>query len=144
VARRTRVSVGTLVLDSEGVVKAAQGHPIARRHLEQARNRGMRVVISAITLTEILRGRREDASLYRVLNEVVQLPVTPDRARQAGALLGRTGLDGHTHAIDAVVAVTALEQERPVLLLTSDLDDMHRLTEEPERDKSTRVTIFKI
>jgi predicted nucleic acid-binding protein len=136
VARRAEVGVGTLVLDSEGVVKAARGDPVVRRHLEQARNRGMRVVVSAITLTEILRGRPEDAVLHRVLAKITQIPVTSERASRAGVLLGETGLDRHVHAIDAVVAAAALEQERPVVLLTSDLDDLSRLTEEPGRDNS--------
>jgi predicted nucleic acid-binding protein len=133
-----------LLLDSEGVVKAARGDPIVRRHLEQARNRGMRVVVSAVTLTEILRGRPEDAVLHRVLAKVTQVPVTAERASRAGALLGHAGLDGHVHAIDAVVAVAALEQERPVVLLTSDPDELSRLTEEPAQDKHSRVTIFRI
>ncbi len=143
-ARRAEVGVGTVVLDSEGVVKAAHGDPAVRRHLEQARGRGMRVVVSAITLTEVLRDRPTDAPIHRVLAKIIQIPVATDLARKAGALLGRTGLDGHIHAIDAVVAATALEQERPVVVLTSDPDDLSRLTEEPERNRRDRITLFRV
>jgi len=133
-----------VVLDAQGVVKAAQGDPAVRRHLEQARSRGMRVVVSAITMTEILRGRPQDAAIHRILSKIVQIPVRPERARRAGELLGAAGLDGHMHAIDAVVAATALEQERPVVLLTSDSQDMKQLTEQPEADKRNRTTIFRV
>ncbi len=44
----------------------------------------------------------------------------------------------------AVVAVTALDQERPVLLLTSDPGDLSRLVEEPERPKAQRVAVVPV
>lgn len=37
------------------------------------------------------------------------------------------GLHGHKCAIDAAVAEAALRQLRPVVLLTSDVDDMAKL-----------------
>ncbi|MEU8250832.1 hypothetical protein [Nonomuraea sp. NPDC048916] len=37
------------------------------------------------------------------------------------------GLHGHEYAIDAVVAEMAVRQKRPVVMLTSDLDDMIKL-----------------
>jgi predicted nucleic acid-binding protein len=73
-----------------------------------------------------------------VLSRVIVLPVTAQIARRAGELLGVTGLSGHRCAIDAVVAATALELERPTILLTSDPDDMNRLVEEPSRPKAER------
>lgn len=48
------------------------------------------------------------------------------------------------HAIDAVVAATVLAQPRPVVLLTSDPEDLSRLVEEPERLRSERVAVAKI
>ncbi len=116
-----------------------------RAHLETARKRGARVVISAITLTEVLRGDpRRDAAVHRVLSRTSVLPVTPEIARTSGELLGRTGLSGHRYAIDAVVAVTALQQARPVVLLTSDPGDMNQLVEEPDRPKNQRVTVVHV
>ena len=37
------------------------------------------------------------------------------------------GPHGHKYAVDTVVAETALRQLRPVVLLTSDVDDMAKL-----------------
>jgi hypothetical protein len=70
--------------------------------------------------------------------------VTDELARRAGELLGTTGLSGHRCAIDAVVAVTALSSARPVVLLTSDPDDMSRLVEEPDRPKEHRITVVHV
>ena len=44
----------------------------------------------------------------------------------------------------AVVAVTPLELERPVVLLTSDPDDLNRLVEEPHRPKAERITVIHV
>ena len=132
---------GTLVLDCEGLSKLAAGDARTRGYLDSARARGARVVVSAITLTETLRGGPRDAAVHRVLSRITVVPVTAATARRAGELLGTSGLAGHRCAIDAVVAATALEADRPVVLLTSDLDDMNTLTDEPERPKAQRVAV---
>jgi hypothetical protein len=59
-------------------------------------------------------------------------------------LLGAAGLSGHRCAIDAVVAATALELDRPIVLLTSDPDDMNRLVEEPARPKAERIVVVPV
>ena len=135
---------GTLVLDSEGLSKLAAGDGRARAYLETAITRRARVAISAVTLTEVLRGGPRDAKVNRVLSRIAVVPVSAEVARRAGELLGATGLPGHRCAIDAVVAVTALGLERPVVLLTSDLYDMSRLVEEPERPKAQRIAVIHI
>jgi predicted nucleic acid-binding protein len=112
--------------------------------LETARRRRARISVSAITLTEVLRGAGRDASVHRALARLTVLPVTPEVARAAGELLGATGMPGHRCAIDAVVAVTALQQARPVVLLTSDPDDLGRLVEEPDRPKDQRVAVIHV
>ena len=135
---------GTLVLDSEGLSKLAGGDVRARAHLETALTRRARVVVSAITLTEVLRGGPRDVPVHWVLSRITIVPVSPGIGRRAGELLGVTGLSGHRCAIDAVVAATALERERPVVLLTSDPDDLGRLADEPERPKAQRVTVIHV
>ena len=102
------------------------------------------MAVTAITLTEVLRGGSRDAAIYRVLSRITIVPVSPDIARRAGELLGETGLSGHRYAIDAIVAAAALELERPVVLLTSDPDDLNRLVEEPERPKAERIAIVYV
>jgi len=42
------------------------------------------------------------------------------------------------------VAATVLELQRPVVLLTSDPDDLSRLVEEPERPKAQRITAIHV
>lgn len=140
-----RIAVGgTLVLDSEGLSKLAVGKARAHAYLDSARARRARVAASAITLTEILRGGPRDAAVHRVLSRITIVPVTAQIARRAGELLGATGLSGHRCAIDAVVAATALGLERPIVLLTSDPDDMNKLVEEPDRPKAERIAVIHV
>ena len=143
-ARREVATGGTLVLDSEGLVKLAAGHPGVTARLASARERGARVVVSAITLAEVLRGSARDAPIHRVLSRITTAALTNTLGRRAGELLGRTGLSGHRCAIDAVVATTALDVARPVVLLTSDPGDLSRLVEEPGRPKEQRVAVVAV
>jgi predicted nucleic acid-binding protein len=143
-AGRRIAAGGTLVLDAEGLAKLAAGDARAHAYLDSARARGARVVVSAITLTEALRGGPRDTAVHRVIARVTVVPVTAAIARQAGELLGLTGLSGHRCAIDAVVAATALGVERPVVLLTSDPDDLNRLVEEPGRPKAQRIAVVRV
>jgi predicted nucleic acid-binding protein len=143
-AGRRIAAGGTLVLDSEGLSKLAVGDARARGYFDSARERGAQVAVSAITLTEALRGGPHDAAVHRVLSRITVAPVTAAIARRAGELLGATGLSGHRCAIDAVVAVTALEMVRPVVLLTSDPDDLTKLAEEPGRPKAQRIAVIHV
>jgi predicted nucleic acid-binding protein len=59
-----------------------------------------------------------------VLSRVKVEPVTKAAARASAELLKAAGLHGHKHAIDATVAEVALRQPGPVVMLTSDVDDM--------------------
>jgi hypothetical protein len=43
-----------------------------------------------------------------------------------------------------MVPATALEPARPVVLLTSDPDDLGRLVEEPDRPKSQRIAVVHV
>jgi predicted nucleic acid-binding protein len=135
---------GALVLDAEGIVKLARGDLRTRQWFEAARIRRSEVVTAASTLAEILRGGARDAALHRVLNRIAVVPVGRDHGRAAGELLGRAGLAGHRCAIDALLAAVALRQPRPVVLLTSDPDDLAKLTEEPGRPTDERVTVIRV
>lgn len=50
-----------------------------------------------------------------------------EEARAASKLLMNAGLHGYKCAIDAAVAEAALRQHRPVVMLTSDIDDLAKL-----------------
>ncbi|WP_017627232.1 type II toxin-antitoxin system VapC family toxin [Nocardiopsis chromatogenes] len=135
---------GTLVLDSEGLVKLAARDERARARHRAVIGRGGRIAVSAVTLAEVLRGARRDAAVHQVLKHITLREVTEKAARRAGELLGASGLSGHRCTIDAIVAATALEEERPVLLLTSDPADMSKLVEEPECPKEAKVVVINI
>lgn len=62
-----------------------------------------------------------------VLSQVRIEPLSVGWSKEAALLLRKVGLHGHKYAIDAMVAVTALHQPGPVVMLTSDVDAMSRL-----------------
>lgn len=133
---RSRSKVGgrgvlarTLVLGSEGVSKLAAEDPNVMPHILEARKRQAPVVASAVTLTEVLRGTSRDAGIHRVLKKVSVIPLTHELGRSAGELLGASGLPAAA-SIDAMVVATALVQQRPVMILTSDPGDLSALVGE--------------
>jgi predicted nucleic acid-binding protein len=135
---------GTLVLDAEGLTKLASGDPRARNLFETVRRRRGRIVTVASTLAEVLRGGPTDTGVHYVLGRITVIPIDKQQGRAAGELLGRTGLSGHRCALDALLAVVALEQPRPVVVLTSDPRDLGRLTKEPGIRKGERVQVARI
>ena len=135
---------GTLVLDAEGLRKLADGNPRAVSFAKDAYVANAIVLTVASALTEVLRGGPRDAPVHRILKDVSVVPVGPEEGRAAGELLGRTGLSGHRCALDALLAVVALAQPRPVVVLTSDTDDLQRLTDEPGRRRTERVGVSRI
>jgi predicted nucleic acid-binding protein len=84
------------------------------------------VVVSAVTLAELLRGGPRDAAVHIILKRCRVESVTPQIGRAAGELLGRTR---RTDTIDAIVAVTAAAVLAPVQILTSDPKDLGALTD---------------
>lgn len=54
-------------------------------------------------------------------------PLSKESARRSAGLLRDAGLRGHKYAIDAMVAEVALRLPGPVVVLTSDVDDMVKL-----------------
>jgi predicted nucleic acid-binding protein len=81
--------------------------------------------------------------VHRVLSRITVVPVSPETGRHAGELWGPPDFRA-TAAIDAVAAATALKGERPVVLLTSDPDDLARLVEEPGWPKAQRITVIHV
>ncbi|MEU7119434.1 DNA-binding protein [Streptomyces zaomyceticus] len=126
-ARRKLSHEGTLVLDGEGLSKLLGDDENVVALVMEARSRGMEVVISALTVIEAVHARTNKTRLNWVLSGLRVVPVGDEEARAASALLIETGLHGHKYAIDAAVAEAALRQLRPVVMLTSDIDDMTRL-----------------
>jgi predicted nucleic acid-binding protein len=115
-----------LVLDSEGLSRAS-GNTRIRAELTLAQQFGATVYVSAITLTETLRGGPRDSRVHALLKAVKKEPVTPEQGRAAGELLGRTG---RADTVDSIVAVLAAEVGQKVRILTGDADDLTALTAE--------------
>jgi predicted nucleic acid-binding protein len=143
-ARLRRGVGGAVVLDAQGLVKLAGGDPAVRARVREARLRDGDVVTAATTLAEVLRGGPKDAPVHRALRHVVVTSIDENLGRRAGELLGAIGMSGHHDTVDSLLAVVALAQQRPVVLLTSDPDDMARLTEEPHRKKTERIAVVAI
>jgi predicted nucleic acid-binding protein len=135
---------GTLVLDAQGLVRLAAADKMTLSLAQEVAAAGGELVTAASTLTEVLRGGPRDARIHRILCRVTVAEIDKNVGRKAGELLGATGLSGHRCTVDALLAVVALAQRRPVTLLTSDPDDMARLTEEPGRRKVDRIAVIKI
>lgn len=118
---------GTLVLDCEGLSKVVSQDRLAMARLAQARLDGLRVVASAATLVEARDPRMNSARFDWAVSRLVIEPVTQDIARAASRLLALHHLGGHQHAIDAMVAATALAAPPPRIVLTSDPQDLAAL-----------------
>ncbi|WP_231618492.1 DNA-binding protein [Nonomuraea sp. SBT364] len=88
---------------------------------------GADFVIGANTIVEVSHARANLPRLQWVLSRVRVEPVTERTAKASARLLKAAGLHGHKYAIDATVAEMALRQPGPVVMLTSDVDDMARL-----------------
>jgi hypothetical protein len=127
VARRKLSHEGTIVLDCEGLSRLVNDHEPVVALVAEARRRGMEVVISALTIIEAAHRRTDRARLAWVLSGTRIVHIGDEEAKAASAMLINAGLHGHKYAIDAVVAEMALRQRRPVVLLTSDIDDMTKL-----------------
>lgn len=143
-ARLRRGVVGALVLDADGLTKLAAGDLTARAHFETAKRYRRHIVTAASTLAEALRGGQRDAGMHRILKDVEVIGIDKQFGRTAGELLGKTGLSGHRCALDALLAVVAMAQRRPVVVLTSDPRDLEKLTEEPDRPKHERIAIVRV
>jgi len=107
--------------------KAAAGHRQIAVALAASVAAAVPVVVSTITLTEVLRGRRQDAAVHLLLKTFRVVPVTAAIGRAAGELLGRTG---RKDTVDAIVVVTASDLGGPVRLLTIDSGDLAALAED--------------
>nr|WP_202426700.1 DNA-binding protein [Streptomyces sp. HUCO-GS316] len=118
---------GTLVLDCEGLSKLVSDHEPVVALIAEARMRGTEVVISALAIIEAVHRRSDKARLAGVLSGVRIVHIGDEEAKAAAAMLINAGLHGHKYAIDAAVAEMALRQRRPVVMLTSDIDDMTKL-----------------
>jgi predicted nucleic acid-binding protein len=135
---------GTLVLDAQGIIRLAEADKSVFAWARRTDALGGEIVTAASTLAEVLRGGARDARIHRILRRVTVVDIDKNLGRKAGELLGATGMSGHRCTVDALIAVVALAQRRPVILLTSDPDDLARLTDEPDRRKRERIAVIAL
>jgi predicted nucleic acid-binding protein len=115
---------GTLVLDCEGLSRLVRRTPEITEWLAAAEAEDIRVVTSSVTLVEARDPRVNQARFDYAVSRVNIIPPTEALARHASKLLAAAGLHGHTYALDAVVAATALASPAPVTVPTSDPEDL--------------------
>lgn len=119
--------VESVVLDSEGLSAwVAQDRKVLGL-LKVFHEMGADLIISANTIVEVSHSRVNMPRLQWTLSRVKVERITEQTAKEAARLLKAAGLHGHKYAIDATVAEAALRQPGPVVLMTSDVDDMARL-----------------
>jgi len=121
------VSIESLVLDAQGLSSWIDRDRKVMRLLEQAERDGADLAISAATIIEVSYGGLDTARLNWLLSRIRVEPVTRESARRSAGLLREASLHGHKYAIDAMVAEVALRLPGPVVVLTSDVDDMAKL-----------------
>lgn len=97
--------------------------------LQRARALDADLVLSAVMLAEVVRGRARDAAVNRVVKVADVIPADEQRTRTAGRLLGNAGSDA---TIDAPVDATALAAQARhgtarCVVLTSDPADLSAL-----------------
>ncbi|WP_037937768.1 PIN domain-containing protein [Streptosporangium roseum] len=124
---RSKLSAGTVVLDCEGLVKWCEANQRVTAIVREAQDNDFRIVVSAMTPIEAQDVRVKSDRLRWYLSRLRIEPVTEEICSRAIELLRGSRLHGHKYAIDAVVAATALRAVKPVLILTSDEDDMSKL-----------------
>lgn len=124
---QSRLSAGTLILDSEGLSKWCAADQRVTALVRQAQDSDFRVIVSALTPIEAYDMRSKNDRFRWHLSRLKIEPVSDEIAYEAIELLREAGLHGHKYAIDAVVAATALRAVKPVIVLTSDADDMQKL-----------------
>jgi predicted nucleic acid-binding protein len=93
-----------LVLDADGVTKAAAGDKSVAAWLERARELDADVIVSAATIAEVVRGVPGDAKVNRILRTADVVAADEAMGRSAGVLLGRAQCRS---TVDALVAATA-------------------------------------
>ena len=90
-AGRSRRRVTHLILDAEGLSQGAVRGTEARSTINATRRAGKEIRVSAVTLTEVLRGRPRDARVHALLKLCLVKPVTGEVGRAAGSYSAAAG-----------------------------------------------------
>jgi predicted nucleic acid-binding protein len=124
-----RLLEGAVIFDSEALSRAVARDVRMTAIIATARECFVPVVISAATVIEAASPGSNRAALAWTVSRLTVESVTKSLALTAVELLARAGLHGHRHAIDAMVAATALAQPGRTTIYTSDPDDLETLVD---------------
>ena len=119
----------SFVLDATALTEAAREGSQLRLQVTRAAKRGTSLYTTAATLTEVLRGHPRDAHIHRLLASLSIRVVDEHFGRAAGERIGRRAVRGNV-TLDALVAELASSLPRPVVVLTSDVDDITALVDD--------------
>ena len=126
--KERRRFIRSVVLDASAVTLATDERSTVRRVLRRWQDESADVVITAGTLTEVLRGHPRDALIHRLLAALNIRVIDAQLGQAAGERIGRTAARGNV-TIDALVAEVASSLPRPVAVLTADVDDITALVD---------------
>ena len=118
----------SVVLDATAVTVASDDPSEVRRLLRRWHEDGVDLIVTAATLTEVLRGHPRDALIHRLLASLKVQVIDEQLGRAAGERIGRTQVRGNA-TLDALVAEVASSLPRPVVVLTADYDDITALVD---------------
>lgn len=115
----------TVVLDCDGLFRAAARDPLALAWLANAVSQHQRVLVPAVILAEVLTGKASDAQVWHTVNRLVVVPADRQVAGEAGPLRERATLVRRKKkdlTVDSIVVAVA-RQHAPSLVLTCDVED---------------------
>ncbi|MDO3650193.1 PIN domain-containing protein [Nocardia mangyaensis] len=125
--RAPAVSAGTVLLDSEALSRVVNGDPRFHALIIAAPELDTAVATSAMTLLEAWNPQCKPRLWEWAMSRIKVLHTDDAVVIQARQLMTAAGMHGHKYAIDAILAAFACRIPGPVVLYTSDFDDLSRL-----------------
>ena len=114
-----------LILDTGAVLALLRNDRSVRALYTVAQSEGVDIVVPTVVVAQVVRGGAADALANRLLKTVF-VPFVGERlAREAGRLLGASGL---SDVVDALVVAEA-RRRAPAAILTGDAGDLSRLAD---------------
>jgi len=128
VAKVRGLFIRSVVLDASAVTVATDERSTVRRILRMWQDESADLVVTAATLTEVLRGHPRDVLIHRFLSALNVRIIDAPLGQAAGERIGRTAARGNV-TLDALVAEVASSLPRPVAVLTADVKDITALVD---------------
>ena len=120
----------SMLLDAEALSALARDDRSMQAWATFAKRSDSIIYASCLTLVEVTDGSARDSAVRRAVKAVRLVDVDPEigyRASELRAAVGTSRRKLRDLTVDAVVAATALALPSPVVVLTSDPDDLRLL-----------------